>query len=45
MEAGEWMLVSLIKKDKIYSVTLPLAVNGTYWVCDTDNRGSCFTRF
>ena len=32
MEAGEWMLVSLIKKDKIYSVTLPLAVNGTYWV-------------
>ncbi len=40
MEAGEWMLVSLIKKDKIYSVTLPLAVNGTYWVCDTDKNGN-----
>ena len=34
------MLVSLIKKDKIYSVTLPLAVNGTYWVSDVDKNGN-----
>lgn len=34
------MLVSLIKKDKIYSVSLPMAVNGTYWVCDSDRNGN-----
>ena len=34
------MLVSLIKKDRIYSVTLPLAVNGTYWVSDVDKNGN-----
>lgn len=34
------MLVSLIKKDKIYSVSLPLAINGTYWVADTDKNGN-----
>ncbi len=33
------MLVSLIKKDKIYSLTLPLAINGTYWVSDMDKNG------
>ena len=32
------MLVSLIKKDRIYSVSLPLAVNGTYWVSDRDKN-------
>ncbi len=30
------MLVSLIKKDRIYSVTLPLSVTGSYWVSDLD---------
>ena len=34
------MLVSLIKKEKIYSVSLPLNVNGTYWVCDRDRSGN-----
>lgn len=34
------MLVSLIKKERIYSVTLPLAVNGTYWVSDRDKNGN-----
>ncbi len=34
------MLVSLIKKDKIYSVSLPMAVNGTYWVSDSDKNGN-----
>ena len=34
------MLVSLIKKDKIYNVSLPLAVNGTYWVSDCDKNGN-----
>ena len=34
------MLVSLIKKDRIYSVTLPLNVNGTYWVSDVDKNGN-----
>lgn len=34
------VLVSLIKKDKIYTVSLPLAVNGTYWVSDTDKNGN-----
>lgn len=34
------MLVSLIKKDKIYSLSLPLAINGTYWVADTDKNGN-----
>ena len=34
------MLVSLIKKDRIYSVSLPLAINGTYWVSDTDKNGN-----
>ncbi len=34
------MLVSLIKKERIYSVTLPLSVNGTYWVCDRDKNGN-----
>ena len=34
------MLVSLIKKDRIYSVTLPLSVDGTYWVFDMDKNGN-----
>ena len=34
------MLVSLIKKDRIYTVSLPLAVNGTYWVSDRDKNGN-----
>ena len=34
------MLVLLIKKDKIYSVSLPIAVNGTYWVSDNDKSGN-----
>ena len=34
------MLVSLIKKERIYSVSLPLAVNGTYWVSDRDKNGN-----
>jgi S-DNA-T family DNA segregation ATPase FtsK/SpoIIIE len=34
------MLVSLIKKERIYSVTLPLSINGTYWVCDRDKNGN-----
>lgn len=34
------MLVSLIKKERIYSVTLPLAINGTYWVSDRDKNGN-----
>lgn len=34
------MLVSLIKKERIYSVSLPLSVNGTYWVCDRDKNGN-----
>ena len=40
MEDGESMLVSLIKKERIYSVTLPLNVNGTYWVSDRDKNGN-----
>ena len=40
VEDGESMLVSLIKKERIYSVTLPLAVNGTYWVSDRDKNGN-----
>lgn len=35
----KFMLVSLIKKERIYSVTLPLAVDGTYWVTDRDKNG------
>ena len=31
---------NIIKKDKIYTVSLPLAVNGTYWVSDTDKNGN-----
>ncbi len=34
------MLVSLIKKERIYSITLPLAVDGTYWVTDRDKNGN-----
>ena len=34
------MLVSLIKKDRIYSVTLPLAITGSYWVSDLDKHGN-----
>jgi len=34
------MLVSLIKKERIYSVVLPLSVNGTYWVSDRDKNGN-----
>jgi len=34
------MLVSLIKKDRIYTVSLPVAVNGTYWVSDVDKNGN-----
>ena len=34
------MLVSLIKKERIYSVTLPLNVDGTYWVSDRDKNGN-----
>ena len=34
------VLVSLIKRDKIYTVSLPLAINGTYWVCDRDKSGN-----
>ncbi len=34
------MLVSLIKKDRIYSLTLPLAINGSYWVSDVDKHGN-----
>ena len=34
------MLVSLIKKDRIYSLTLPLAINGSYWVSDLDRHGN-----
>ena len=34
------MLVSLIKKERIYSVTLPLSVDGTYWVTDRDKNGN-----
>ncbi len=34
------MLVSLIKKERIYSVSLPLAVDGTYWVSDRDKNGN-----
>ncbi len=34
------MLVSLIKKERIYSVTLPLVVDGTYWVSDRDKNGN-----
>ena len=34
------VLVSLIKRDKIYSVTLPLAIDGTYWVSDRDKNGN-----
>lgn len=34
------MLVSLIKKERIYSVTLPLSVDGTYWVSDMDKNGN-----
>ena len=34
------MLVSLIKKDRIYSVTLPLAITGSYWVSDLDKNGN-----
>lgn len=40
MEDGESMLVSLIKKERIYSVTLPLSVDGTYWVSDRDKNGN-----
>lgn len=34
------MLVSLIKKERIYSVSLPLNVDGTYWVSDRDKNGN-----
>lgn len=34
------MLVSLIKKDRIYSVSLPLSIGGTYWVSDLDRFGN-----
>ena len=34
------MLVSLIKKERIYSVSLPLMVDGTYWVSDRDKNGN-----
>ncbi len=34
------MLVSLIKKEKIYTLSLPLAVNGNYWVSDMDKNGN-----
>ncbi len=34
------MLVSLIKRDRIYSVTLPLSVTGSYWVSDLDKNGN-----
>jgi len=34
------MLVSLIKKDRIYPLTLPLAINGSYWVSDLDRHGN-----
>lgn len=34
------MLVSLIKKERIYSVTLPLNIDGTYWVSDRDKNGN-----
>ena len=34
------MLVSLIKKERIYSVSLPLNVDGTYWVSDRDKTGN-----
>ena len=30
----------LIKKERIYSVTLPLSVDGTYWVTDRDKNGN-----
>ncbi|MDF2820870.1 MAG: signal peptide protein [Clostridiales bacterium] len=33
------MIVTLIKKDKIFSMTLPVKVNGQYWVADLDDRG------
>ena len=38
--AGVNVLVSLIKKDRIYSVTLPLAITGSYWVTDLDKNGN-----
>ena len=34
------MLVSLIKKDRIYSVSLPMQISGTYWVSDLDKYGN-----
>lgn len=34
------MLVSLIKRERIYSVSLPLNINGTYWVSDRDKSGN-----
>lgn len=40
MEAGDRVLVSLIKRDRIYTVSLPLSINGTYWVYDKDKNGN-----
>ncbi len=31
------MLVTLIKKEKVYSVTLPEKIKGRYWISDDDN--------
>lgn len=35
-----FVLVSLIKRERIYTVSLPLAINGTYWVSDRDKNGN-----
>ena len=33
------MIVNLIKKDRMFSLTLPQKVKGQYWVADIDERG------
>ena len=31
------MVITLIKKDKVYSITLPKKIKGQYWIYDDDN--------
>lgn len=33
------MIVTLITKDRIYSISLPERVSGQYWLSDTDGQG------